>query len=476
MELELNELILVNLVKSDKFLRATIPFIKPEYFGNKSNRLIFELIEKHVLDYNISPSPEALYIELDKVKNIPQPIIEEALSFIKVISKNEMFENESWLLDQTEEFCQDQAIYNALLTSISITEKKNEAKGLSKGAIPQLFQDALGVSFDTSVGHNLIEDASARFDKYHLKAHKIKFDLDYLNKITNGGVEPGTLNLLAAGTGVGKSLTMCHMSAANLLDGKNVLYITLEMAEEKIAERIESNLLDIAINDISLLPKPNYLKMINKLKEKISGNLIIREYPTTCAGASHFRHLLNELKQKKNFVPDIIYIDYINLCMSSRLKYSGVNSYNYIKSVAEELRGLAMEVNLPIWSATQLNRTGYSDSDAGLEHTSDSFGLPMTADFMLILLQSEEMEKLGQILVKQTTKNRYGDPSQHKRFIVGVDKSKMRLYNIEQSAQDEINHDEDDKSPFDNSASGERINDEGKKKPKFNRKAFENFK
>jgi len=474
MELELSELILVNLVKSDNFLRQVIPFIKPEYFGKKANRLIFEIIEKHVLDYNVAPQPEVLFIEIDKVKETSQGIIEDATALVKVIAETEVATNEQWLIDQAEGFCQDQALYNALLTSIQITENKKEVQGLAKGAIPQLFQDALGVSFDTSIGHNLFDDASARYDKYHLKSEKIKFDLKYFNIVTNGGVEPGTLNLLAAGTGVGKSLTMCHMSAANLLDGKNVLYITLEMSEEKITERIEANLLDIAINDISLLPKDVYLKKIIKLKNKIVGNLIVREYPTTCAGSSHFRHLLNELKQKKNFVPDIIYIDYINLCMSSRLKYTGVNSYNYIKSVAEELRGLAMEVNLPIWSATQLNRTGFSNSDAGVEHTSDSFGLPMTADFMVILLQSEEMEKLNQILVKQTTKNRYGDPAKYKRFIVGVDKSKMRLYDIEQAAQEEIEHD-DDSSVFDNSSSGERINDEGKKH-KFNRKAFENFK
>ncbi len=476
MELELNDLILVNLVKSDNYLRKVIPFLKPDYF-RRSHKTVYEIIEAYINDYNVAPSDSAMYVELDKIKNkIPSDVVSDAKLLIAAIAEAEATDNHEWLMDQTEEFCQDQALYGALLTSISITEDKKEAKGLSKGAIPKLFQDALGVSFDVSVGHDLIEDAGARYDHYHLKTHKIKFDLEYFNKITNGGVEPKTLNLIAAGTGVGKSLAMCHMSAANLLDGKNVLYISMEMSEEKIAERVDANLLDIAINDISLLPRETYMAKIARLKEKITGKLIVKEYPTTTAGVQHFRHLLNELKQKKNFVPDIIYVDYINLCMSSRLKFTGVNSYNYIKAVAEELRGLAVEVGVPIWSATQLNRTGYSDSDAGLEHTSDSFGLPMTADFMVIFLQSEEMEKLGQILVKQTTKNRYGDPAKWKRFVIGVDRDKMRLYNVDQSAQEDIHHDEDDRSPFDNSASGERINDEGKPRPKFNKKAFDNFK
>lgn len=473
--MELTDLVLTNLVKSDGYIRKVIPFLKPEYFANKPHRIVFEIIDKYILDYNENPSISALLVELEKVKGLNQRDAEDTKLLIEEINATESNENEEWLIDQTEEFCQDQALYNALLSAISITEEKKDAKGLSKGAIPELFQAALAVSFDSSVGHDWSLDAAMRYDRYHTKALKIKFDIELLNIITNGGIEPKTLNILAAGTGVGKSLAMCHMSAANLLDGKNVLYISMEMSEEKVAERIDANLLDIKIGDLSLLPKENFLAKVARVKEKITGRLIIKEYPTTCAGVGHFRHLLNELKLKNNFVPDIIYIDYLNLCMSARLKFSGVNSYNYVKSVAEEIRGLAVEFAVPIVSATQLNRTGYSDSDAGIEHTSDSFGLPMTADFMLVMLQSEDMEKLGQILFKQTTKNRYGDPAFHKRFVVGVDRSHMRLYNVDQSAQDDIIQDDDDSSPFDNSRTGERIEDEGKKRPKFNKSAFKDF-
>lgn len=475
MNVELIDLILTNLVKSPDFLQKTVPFLKSEYFKN-SHKVIYELIDRYVADYMASPTVAALYVELEKLEGVPQQLVDDARTIISRIDNTTMEENQAWLLDQTEEFCQDQAIYQALLTSINITENKKEAKGLSKGAIPKLFQDALSVSFDTNIGHNFFQDAAARFDKYHTKSEKIRFDLDYFNKITNGGYEKKTLNIIAAGTGVGKSLGMCSMAAANLRDGKNVLYITMEMAEEKIAERIDANLLDININEITLLPRDVFIEKVERLHAKTVGNLIIKEYPTTQAGAAHFRHLLNELKQKSNFVPDVIYIDYINLCMSARLKFSGVNSYNYIKSVAEELRGLAVEFNVPIWSATQLNRTGYADSDAGLEHTSDSFGLPFTADFMVIFIQTEEMERLGQVLVKQTTKNRYGDPGKWKRFVIGMDKTRQRLYNVEQSAQEDIYHDEGDRAVFDQSSTGERVADEGKGKPRFNKAIFDSFK
>jgi replicative DNA helicase len=473
MNVELTDLILTNMVKSPDFLQKTAPFLKAEYF-KKSHKVLFEIIDNYVNDYSAGPTPSALYVELEKREGIPQQLVDDARTLIGRIDNATIEENQAWLLDQTEEFCQDQAIYQALLTSINITEgNSKEAKGLSKGAIPKLFQDALSVSFDTNIGHNFFQDAAARYDKYHTKSEKIPFDLEYFNKITNGGFEKKTLNIIAAGTGVGKSLGMCSMAAANLREGRNVLYITMEMAEEKIAERIDANLLDININELTLLPRDDFIEKVERLHSKTVGNLIIKEYPTTQAGAAHFRHLLIELKQKNNFVPDVIYIDYINLCMSARLKFTGVNSYNYIKSVAEELRGLAVEFNVPIWSATQLNRTGYADSDAGLEHTSDSFGLPFTADFMVIFIQTEEMERLGQVLVKQTTKNRYGDPGKWKRFVIGMDKTRQRLYNVEQSAQDAIHHDDNDSAVFDKSGAGERIAGEGRK---FNKSAFENFK
>jgi archaellum biogenesis ATPase FlaH len=364
--------------------------------------------------------------------------------------------NVEWLIDTTEKFCQDKAIYNAIMESIKILDdKKGE---LSKGSIPQILSDALGVSFDTSIGHDFLDDAQERFDFYRMKEQRTTFDLDYFNKITNGGLPNKTLNIALAGTGVGKSLFMCHCAAANLMDGKNVLYITLELAEEKVAERIDANLLDIPISELALVPNETYFKRMGRLKEKCKGKLIVKEYPTASAGSANFRHLLNELKIKKNFVPSIIYIDYLNICTSSRIKQgSNVNSYTYIKAIAEELRGLAVEFNVPIMSATQTTRSGFGNSDVGLEDTSESFGLPATADFMFALISSEELADLGQIMVKQL-KNRYNDPDHYKRFVIGVDKSKMRLYDTEQEAQKDIL----DGPVMDYTEVGKRMNEEGK--------------
>ena len=363
-----------------------------------------------------------------------------------------------WLVDETEKFCQHQAIYNAIMESIQILDGKTKTQ---KGSIPTLLTDALSVTFDPHIGHDFIEDADSRFEFYHRKEHKLPFNLEYFNKITKGGLSKKTLNICLAGTGVGKSLFMCHCAAANMLDGKNVLYITMEMAEEKIAERIDANLMGITMDELSILPKEAYDKKLNRIKDKTTGQIIVKEYPTAGAGSNHFRHLLNELKMKRNFVPDVIYVDYLNICMSSRIKYgASVNSYTYVKAIAEELRGLAVEFNLPVVSATQTTRSGFSSSDVGLEDTSESFGLPATADFMFAIIATEELDQLGQFQVKQL-KNRYSDPGMFRRFIIGVDKAKMMLYDVEQSAQGDLMNDD---TPSGNSDDPDR------------RKLFEDFK
>ena len=378
-----------------------------------------------------------------------QQTIEAALSFLN--TPPDPVQDE-WLVDETEKFCQDKAIYNAVMDGINILENKPE----DKGQLPELLQKALQVSFDNSVGHDFIDDSESRFDFYHQKETRVPFDLELMNKITKGGIPNKTLNIILAGTGVGKSLFMCHMAAAQMCEGKNVLYITMEMAEERIAERIDANLLDVTMEDLAILPKESYEKKMARLQSKTVGKLIIKEYPTATANSNHIRHLIQELKTKKNFKPDIIYIDYLNICASSRLK-GGMNagSYTIIKAIAEELRGLAVEFNVPIVSATQTNRSGYSSSDIGLEDTSESFGLPATADFMVALSQTEELESLNQFMVKQL-KNRYADPAFHRRFVIGVDKSKMRLYDVEQTAQGDMMDDGPifDKGKFGSSDSG----------------------
>jgi replicative DNA helicase len=427
--------VLAALLYNEEYARKTLPFIQEEYFANQKDRLIFKLISQYVGKYNNLPSLEAIVIDLSNKQGVNESLFKETLSEIKDLKSDKGTELQ-WLLDQTEKWCQDRAIYNAIMSSIQILDDKNGQT--TKGAIPQILSDALSVSFDTHIGHDFMEDALARYEFYHTKEVRVPFDLDLFNKVTQGGLPKKTLNVCLAGTGVGKSLFMCHCASANLMSGLNVLYITMEMAEERISERVDANLLDVPLDQLKVIPKDIYERKLNKVKEKSHGKLIVKEYPTASAGAAHFRHLLNELKLKKKFVPDIIYIDYINICSSSRIKHgANVNSYTYIKAIAEELRGLAVEFNVPIVTATQTTRSGYSSSDLGLEDTSESFGLPATADFMFGLSTSEKLDSLSQILVKQL-KNRYGDPGSNRRFIVGIDRSKMRLYDCEQSAQADI--------------------------------------
>jgi archaellum biogenesis ATPase FlaH len=397
-----------------------------------------------------------MLVDLNNLDNISDDQFKECKELVDSIpNQSEHIYKVEWLMDQTEKFCQDKAIYNAIMQSIKIMDDKTGTT--SKGSIPQLLSDALAVSFDTSIGHDFIEDAQSRFEFYHRKEERLPFDIDYLNKITRGGLPRKTLNILLAGTGVGKTLAMCHFAASYMAAGKNVLYITMEMAEEKIAERIDANLLNVPLDELGTLPKESYDKKMARLKEKTVGRLIVKEYPTSTAGAANFRHLLNELKIKKNFIPDVIFIDYLNICMSSRIKQgANVNSYTYIKAIAEELRGLAVEFNVPVISATQTTRSGFDSSDVGLTDTSESFGLPATADFMVALIATDELKALNQIMIKQL-KNRYSDPEMYKRFVVGVDRPRMRLYDAEQSAQEDI---VDDSPVYDNTASGQKFGKE----------------
>ena len=451
--MRIEQTILSNLIYDESYARRVLPFLKDDYFQDQTEKLLFSEIDNFIDKYNGIPTKETLLIELNKKENIPEQIFKNLIEYVEQITFEK--KDSTWLIDNTEQFCQERAVYNAIMESISIIEGRSQNK--EKGGIPTILADALGVSFDDHIGHDFLLDAEERFEFYNKKEDRIPFDLDYFNTITKGGLPRKTLNVFIAGTGVGKTLAMCHMAAANMLNGQNVLYITLEMAEERIAERVDSNLLNIPVNELEGFPKKIYDDKINKLRKKTSGKLIVKEFPTATVGSNHFRHLLNELSLKKNFQPDIVYIDYINLCSSSRLKYgSNVNSYTYIKAVAEELRGLAVEKNLPIVSATQLNRTGFTNSDPGLEDTSESFALPATVDFMCALISTEEMEQLGQIMIKQL-KNRYGDPTQNRRFVVGVDRAKMRLYNVEQSAQSDI---VDDRPVMDKSEFAERFDEE----------------
>jgi len=458
----IEKLILSNLVSNEEYGRKAIPFLKGEYFVERSIKALYEGIHAFVGKYNKFPNKEALLIELDENKEISS-YYDEVSALVNELEEKPN-ENFDWLIDQTEKFCQDKAIYNAIMKSIQILDSDKEKLG--KGAIPQILSDALSVSFDSHIGHDFFEDAAERYEYYHRKEEKVPFDLDYFNQITKGGLPNKSLNVILAGTGVGKSLAMCHFAAANLAAGLDVLYITMEMAEEKIAERIDANLLNVSLDELGLLPRDSYDKKMERLLSNTKGKLIVKEYPTASAGAGHFRHLLNELKVKRSFKPRIIYIDYLNICSSSRLKYgANVNSYTYIKAIAEELRGLAVEFDVPIVTATQTTRSGFTSSDLGLEDTSESFGLPATADFMIALISSEELQDLNQIMVKQL-KNRYSDPTKHRRFVVGVDKSKMKLYDVEQSAQQDI---VDDGPVFDKSDSGIRIKTEkGKFKDAFN--------
>jgi len=433
----LEQTILKNLIYNEEYSRKVLPFIRPDYFSDNIEKTVFKEVFDFTNHYKNPPTHEALVINFTEKKDVSDEVVKDAIQLLNELNQAKEEPTETpWLIDQTEKFCQDKAIYNAIMESVGILDNKSHKK--SKGEIPQLLSDALGVSFDNTVGHDYINDSDARYEAYHKVESRIRFDLDLFNKITKGGLPIKTLNIALAGTGVGKSLFMCHVASSCLSQGHNVLYITMEMAEEKIAERIDANLLNIDLNELHTLSKEDYERKFSALKSKTHGKLIIKEYPTASASVLHFRALLNDLAIKKNFKPDIIFIDYLNICCSARIKPgANVNSYSYIKSIAEELRGLAVENALPIVSATQTTRSGFSSSDPGLEDTSESFGLPATADFMFALVSNEELEALGQILVKQL-KNRYGDPNDYKRFVLGIDRAKMRLYDAEPSAQADI--------------------------------------
>ncbi len=425
--------ILKNLVNSESYMRKVIPYIKGEYFTQYSDKVLFDVINQFVVSYGQTPTQVVLRIEVDNRKDLNEDSYKELQLKIDDINNTEV--DSQWILDTTEKWCKQRAVYLALLESVKIADGKD--KNRTEDAIPSILQEALAVSFDEHIGHDYIDDYESRYEYYHRNENKIPFDLTLFNKITKGGLPNKTLNVALAGTGVGKSLFMCHMAAATLLQGKSVLYITLEMAEEKIAERIDANLLNVNIKDIEEIPEQLFTSKVTRLAQKTHGKLIIKEYPTASAHSGHFKALLNDLSLKKGFKPDIIFIDYLNICSSSRYKGTLVNSYTYVKAIAEELRGLAVEFDLPIVTATQTTRSGYGSSDIDLTDTSESFGLPATADFMFALISTEELENLNQIMVKQL-KNRYNDPTMHKRFVVGIDRAKMRLYDVEENAQSDI--------------------------------------
>ena len=452
MPTNLEQTILRNLLTDEKYMRKVLPFIKPDYFEG-IYRILFREAGKFVAKYNKLPNAESFKIELDNADKLNDEQYNLAMDIVPQLFAGEKVDDK-WLLDTTEKWCQDRAIYLAIMESISIIDGKHEQ--LTKGALPDLLTKALGVGFDLKVGHDYVENAEDRYEFYHTEEDRLPFDLEYFNTITKGGVPRKTLNIALAGTGVGKSLFMCHVASSALVQGFNVLYITMEMAEERIAERIDANLLDVPIDQLDKISKDRFSLMVNNIAKKTTGKLIIKEYPTGSAHSGHFRALLNELKLKRQFEPDLIFIDYLNICASSRMKGMGgaINSYSYIKAIAEELRGLAVEFDLPIFSATQTTRSGYSNSDVGLEDTSESFGLPATADLMFALISTEELEQQGQFMVKQL-KNRYNDPTLHKRFVVGVDRSKMRLFDVEDNQQTLV----DDTPVFDKTDTGKRFKD-----------------
>ena len=431
--MKVETLILKNLLLTEEYPRKVLPFIKQEYFEDRTDQIIFDLTSKYFVKYSAVPTVEALTIEVGKLSTLSDD------QFKQIHKTLESFDKEvtelDWLVDTTEKWCQDRAIYLALMESIKIADGSDQKK--DAGAIPSILSDALAVSFDNHIGHDYIDDYEERYESYHRVETKVPFDLDFFNKITKGGLPNKTLNIALAGTGVGKSLFMCHVASSVLLQGRNVLYITMEMAEEKIAERIDANLLNVDIQQLSQLPKIMFENKITALSKKTQGKLIVKEYPTASAHAGHFRALLNDLALKKAFRPEIIFIDYLNICTSQRFRNASVNSYTMVKSIAEELRGLAVEFNVPLVSATQTTRSGYGSSDVDLTDTSESFGLPATADLMFALISTEELEEQNQIMVKQL-KNRYYDPTLNKRFVVGIDRAKMRLYNVEQEAQNNI--------------------------------------
>ena len=445
--------ILSGLLYNEDYTRKVVPFLKTEYFDDLTDRHVFESIRDFLDEYNALPTKDAIRIGADSSRNLSEEQFKTVVETVNELSYDEKTDVD-WLVDQTEKFCQDKAVFNAVRQSIGILDGNDKDK--DKGSIPELLSEALGVSFDTNIGHDFLENTEERYKFYHTKEDKVPFDLELLNKVTKGGLSRKSLSVALAGTGVGKTLFMTHCAAANLMQGLNVLYITMEMAEERIAERIDANLLDVTLDDLKEMPKDVYDKKIGRVQGKTTGKLIVKEYPTASAGSAHFRHLVNELRLKKNFHPDIIYIDYLNICMSSRIRMgANVNSYTVVKAIAEELRGLAVECNVPIMTATQTTRSGYSSSDIGLEDTSESFGLPATADLMIGLISTEELEMLGQLMIKQL-KNRWGDLSTLKRFVVGIDRSKMRLFDVEEDAQTLVN----DSPVFDDSAIGARMKEE----------------
>ena len=432
--MQVENLVIKNLLNDEEYLRKSLPFIKSEYFSETGDRNIFEIISKYFSDYNAIPTKEALQIEAGNLTDISDDQYNSLLEYIKNIDDEQS--DLQWALDTTEKWCKERAVYLALMESIKIADGNDKNKGPE--AIPSILSDALSVSFDNHIGHDYIDDYEERYESYHRVDAKIPFDIEMLNKITKGGLVNKSLNVALAGTGVGKSLFMCHVASSCLMQGYNVLYITMEMAEEKIAERIDANLLNVNIQDLAQLPKMMFENKVNRIAKKTQGKLIVKEYPTASAHVGHFRALINDLVLKKSFRPDIIFVDYLNICASSRYKGSAnINSYTLVKSIAEELRGLAVETSVPIVSATQTTRSGYGSSDVDLTDTSESFGLPATADLMFALISTEELEQLGQIMVKQL-KNRYNDLSVFKRFVVGIDRAKMRLYDCEQTAQDDI--------------------------------------
>ena len=447
---------LTNLICNEDYARKVLPFIKSNYFDEREEQIIFEEISNFVDKYQKIPTQTSLEIEVGERKDLNETEHKKIVDIIKTLNPMEV--DFDWLVDHTEKFCKDKAIYNAIVDGIKIIDGKDSKR--KPDAIPEILTDALSVSFDNSVGHDYIEDAEARFDYYHRIEERIPFDLDFFNKITKGGLPPKTLNIALAGTGVGKSLFMCHMAANCLSQGKNVLYITLEMAEERIAERIDANLMNVSMEDLQSLAKQMFTDKMSKITKKTKGKLIVKEYPTATAHSSHFRGLIKELAIKKSFRPDIMFIDYLNICASSRFKGAqNVNSYMYVKAIAEELRGLAVETNVPIMSATQTTRSGFVSTDVGLEDTSESFGLPATADLMFALISTEELEELNQICVKQL-KNRYNDPTMNKRFVIGIDRAKMRLYDVEVDAQqDLVNSGQDNGPVFDNTSFGSKSYD-----------------
>jgi replicative DNA helicase len=440
--------ILENLTQNEEYSRRVLPFLQNEYFTDDTEKYLFSKISGFISKYNTLPDKNTLTLEIDE-DGINEGLHKTSTEYVK--NFGEINENIDWLIDTTEKFCQEKAVYNAIMQSIKIIDGKDKQK--EKGSIPDILSDALAVSFDDRVGHDYFEDAESRFDFYQKVEDRVPFDLEYMNLITGGGLPNKTLNVILAGTGVGKTLAMCHMAAANIKDGKNVLYITLEMAEERISERIDANLLNVPLDQIKDMSKKMFSSRVNDIQSKANGKLVVKEYPTAAAHSGNFRYLMNELVLKKNFTPDIVYIDYLNICGSMRMKMTGsINSYTYIKAIAEELRGLAVEKDLPIVTATQLNRSGYVNSDPGLEDTSESFGLPATADFMMALISNDEMAEMNQIMVKQL-KNRYNDPATYRKFMVGVDRPKMRLFDVEQEVEEE----EDDIPVFDNTTIGKSV-------------------